>query len=76
MDDDGNFTKDAASLAVEEAYPGCSVIPLSRLDVNKTGVDNGDVNYFSASFFVSGTVEGNSNCKTEKLRTEMRLEES
>ncbi|CAN0411795.1 unnamed protein product [Ascophyllum nodosum] len=51
LDDDGNFTKDAASLAVEEAYPGCSVIPLSRLDVNKTGVDNGDVNYFSASFF-------------------------
>ena len=53
MDDGINFTTNNASQAVEEKYHGCSVIPLSQLEVNKTGVENGDITSFSASFFVS-----------------------
>ncbi|CAM9357602.1 unnamed protein product [Ascophyllum nodosum] len=51
MDDGINFTTNNASQAVEEKYHGCSVIPLSQLEVNKTGVENGDITSFSASFF-------------------------
>ncbi|CAM9509105.1 unnamed protein product [Ectocarpus fasciculatus] len=41
---------DEASLAIEEAYPHCKVLPTSKLTVNQTGVDNGDINYFFATF--------------------------
>ncbi|CAN0301085.1 unnamed protein product, partial [Ascophyllum nodosum] len=32
-------------------YPGCQVIPFSRLEIDQTGVENGDINYFSTSLF-------------------------
>ncbi|CAM9668302.1 unnamed protein product [Ascophyllum nodosum] len=51
LNDLGNFTEDERSLAIEEEYPACRVIPFSRLEVNQTGVDNGDINYFSASLY-------------------------
>ena len=38
--------------AVKEAYPACAVMPLSRMTVNETAVNNGDVNSFSVSFYV------------------------
>ena len=37
---------------VKEAYPACAVMPLSRMTVNETAVNNGDVNSFSVSFYV------------------------
>eukprot|EP00904_Undaria_pinnatifida_P011278 jgi/Undpi1/7280/HiC_scaffold_22.g09753.m1 len=37
---------------VESAFPNCAVMPLSKLTVNKTGVDNGDIGYLSASFWM------------------------
>ena len=37
---------------VEDAYPNCVVMPLSKLTVNETGVNNGDITSFSASLFV------------------------
>lgn len=44
---------DEASLAIQEAYPHCRVLPISKLTVNQTGIDNGDINYFTATFGVS-----------------------
>jgi len=41
--------------AVKEAYPACAVMPLSRMTVNETAVNNGDANSFSVSFFVRTT---------------------
>eukprot|EP00904_Undaria_pinnatifida_P011273 jgi/Undpi1/7276/HiC_scaffold_22.g09749.m1 len=35
---------------IREAYPACMVMPLSRLTVNETGVQNGDITSFGASF--------------------------
>ena len=40
---------------VKEAYPACAVMPLSRMTVNETAVNNGDANSFSVSFFVRTT---------------------
>lgn len=37
---------------VREAFPGCPVMPLSRLTVNETAVNNGDVKSFTVSFSV------------------------
>lgn len=37
---------------IREAYPACMVMPLSRLTVNETGVQNGDITSFGASFLV------------------------
>ena len=54
LNDLSNFTEDERSLAIEEEYPACRVIPFSRLEVNQTGVDNGDIDSFSASLYVSG----------------------
>ena len=54
LDDPDAFTGDERSLAVETEYPGCQVIPFSRLEIDQTGVENGDINYFSTSLFVSG----------------------
>ncbi|CAM9783741.1 unnamed protein product [Ectocarpus sp. 6 AP-2014] len=41
---------DEASLAIQEAYPHCRVLPTSKLTVNQTGIDNGDINHFYAIF--------------------------
>eukprot|EP00904_Undaria_pinnatifida_P011275 jgi/Undpi1/7278/HiC_scaffold_22.g09751.m1 len=38
---------------VEDAYPNCVVMPLSKLTVNETGVNNGDITSFSASLFLA-----------------------
>ena len=37
---------------IAEAFPGCAVMPLSRLTVNDTGVNNGDITFFWTSFNV------------------------
>lgn len=37
---------------IRDAFPQCAVMPLSRLTVNETGVDNGDITHFMASFVV------------------------
>ena len=37
---------------VREAFPHCAVMPLSRLTINETGVNNGDIDSFSTSLFV------------------------
>lgn len=37
---------------IREAHPGCVVMPLSRLTVNETGVNNGDITSFLAAFNV------------------------
>ena len=37
---------------VTNAFPHCAVMPLSRLTVDETGVNNGDITSFWASFEV------------------------
>lgn len=37
---------------VTTAFPHCVVMPLSQLTVNETGVENGDIDSFSATFWV------------------------
>lgn len=37
---------------VTNAFPNCAVMPLSKLTIDQTGVDNGDIDHFSASFWV------------------------
>lgn len=37
---------------IRNTFPNCAVMPLSKLTVDETGVNNGDINYFSASFYV------------------------
>ncbi|CAM9296241.1 unnamed protein product, partial [Hapterophycus canaliculatus] len=41
---------DDTSLEIEEAYPYCKVLPASKLPINQTGVENGDVTHLSARF--------------------------
>lgn len=45
---------DDASLEIEEAFPSCKVLPASKLQLNQTGIENGDVTYLTASFSVGG----------------------
>ena len=45
-----------ASLAVEEEYP-CKVLPLSKLEMNETGIENGDIDHIFARFYVSANQE-------------------
>ena len=60
MDDALEFDADdyPEVAAVREAHPSCAVMPLSRMTVNETAVNNGDINSFRASFLVRTTVEG------------------
>ncbi|CAB1103504.1 unnamed protein product [Ectocarpus sp. CCAP 1310/34] len=53
---------DEASLAIQEAYPHCRVLPTSKLTVNQTGIDNGDINHFYATFGVGGDGRDNASC--------------
>ncbi|CAM9385471.1 unnamed protein product [Scytosiphon promiscuus] len=41
---------DDASLEIEEAYPYCKVLPVSKMQVNETGIQNGDITYLYAKF--------------------------
>lgn len=52
IDDVADFAADEASLLVEEAYPGCRVLPVSKLTVNQTGIDAGDVTNLQTRFVV------------------------
>lgn len=55
VDDPTTFMDDHAQevVHIEEVYNHyCQVIPLSRATPNDTGIDNGDITYFSTSFFV------------------------
>ena len=45
---------DDASLAIQEAFPACKVLPASKLEMNETGVENGDINHLVARFAVGG----------------------
>lgn len=54
---------DDASLAIEEAFPACKVLPASKLQLNQTGIDNGDITYLTASFTVGGRGRGAAGCK-------------
>eukprot|EP00903_Cladosiphon_okamuranus_P010878 g10275.t1 len=47
---DETLEVDDASLAIEEVYYSCKVLPASKLQVNQTGVDNGDITHLSATF--------------------------
>lgn len=44
---------DERSMEIEANYPGCRVFPLSKLTVNETGVENGDINFFDIQMYVS-----------------------
>lgn len=37
---------------IEEEFSACKVLPLSKLTVNETGVNNGDIMYFSVDVLV------------------------
>lgn len=41
-----------ATSAIEEEFPNCRVIPLSRLTMDEDGINSGDVDSFDASFYV------------------------
>lgn len=49
-----NFTENFEDVSgpIEEDHPNCIVVPLSRLTVNDTGIENGDFSSFSVSLFV------------------------
>ncbi|CBJ30297.1 E3 ubiquitin-protein ligase, putative [Ectocarpus siliculosus] len=40
-----------ATSAIEEEFPHCRVIPLSRLTMDEDGINSGDVDSFDASFY-------------------------
>jgi len=54
---DDTLEPDEASLAIEDEYP-CKVLPLSKLTVDEAGIENGEVDHFSVSLFVSTTGMG------------------
>lgn len=64
MEDKDDFDRaDYPDVAkVEDEFPHCLVMPLSQLTVNETGVDNGDITYFSASSYVSKINGQNPSC--------------
>lgn len=41
-----------ATSAIEEGFPHCRVIPLSRLTIDEDGINSGDVDSFDVSFYV------------------------
>lgn len=43
---------DENSRLIEEKYPNCKVLPLSKLTVNETGVENGYIKSFSVQIMV------------------------
>ena len=51
---DETLEPDDASIAIEEVYTVCKVLPASKLQMNQTGIDNGDITSFSATFAVGG----------------------
>ena len=53
-----------------KAFPHCAVMPLSKLTVNETGVNNGDITSFMASFYVRARrrVECQLRCQTKRGR--------
>lgn len=61
-EEDFSSIENTTTLAFEEAYPSCRVLPSSKLTVNQTGIDNGDIRYFSLSFFVR-SMGGRGKCK-------------
>lgn len=54
LEDPTTFVADNASLEIEAEYPNCRVLPSSKLTVNKTSIDSGEVSSLSATFLVSG----------------------
>lgn len=54
-DEDLDFVEDNADARAHiiDAYPYCRVVPFSRLNVNETGVKNGDISSLHAGFLVS-----------------------
>lgn len=52
---------------IRDSFSSCAVMPLSKLTVNETGVDNGDITFFFASFYVrkKGRVVCELRCRTK-----------
>ena len=59
--------RDPDVVKVTNAFPHCAVMPLSKLTVNETGVNNGDITYFRAEFHVR-----RKKCVECQLRCQMK----
>lgn len=64
---------------IREAFPHCAVMPLSRLTINETGVNNGDITNFGASIFVrnqNGLIKVSLYCRRRGGGKEVNKSES
>jgi len=64
---DDTLEPDEASLAIEAEYP-CKVLPLSKLAVNETAIENGDTDHMFANFIVSAAELGEGGQGEARLR--------